>query len=166
MSEGSSSLDEKLKDVKIPYHILDYSDNRFTEEERKYLERQLRSMFAFIGCAVPERIVYQGAEIPVRDTVWKLLTKDELTQQERVIAEELVSIMDRKVKENQAIIEKYALSDEEAEKLYFEACGMLKAIVSLRSLEKDRTAGIEELTKEEKIKDAKRLLELLEKIKV
>ena len=165
MTGGNESLDEKLKDVKIPYHIIDYSDNRFTEDERKYLGRQLRSMFAFVGCAVPDRVVADGVEFPLQEIIWRLLSKEKLSETDLAVARELVPVLERKLKDNRGIIETYSLTDEEAEKVYFEACGLLKAIVTLRSLDSNKqNIGLAQKVQEEKVSDARRLLELLRRI--
>jgi hypothetical protein len=163
--EDDNHLIDKLKNVKIPYHVIDYSDNRFTDSERRYLERQLRSMFAFVGCAIPDKIKYGDAEIPLREVVWMLLTKDNLSPDELEIAGKLIPVLEKNLKADRKMLASYSLTDEEAEKLYFEACGMLKAIVTLRGLESNRTTRPDEAIRVEKVKDAKRLLELLERIK-
>ena len=165
MSELDNTLYEKLKNVKVPYHILNYSDDRFTPEERKYIEKQLRSMFAFVGCTIPNSIIEDNVEIPLNDFIWRLLTKERLSQEELSVAKQLMILLHQKIEHNKRLIHEYNLTDEEAEKLYFEACGMLKALVTLRELDHNRNQTMMDSIKDEKIKDAKRLLDLINKIK-
>lgn len=165
MSEPLNDLDEKLKKVKIPYHILDISDNKFTEVERRYLEKQLRSMFVFVGCFIPDKIKIDDVEFPLHDIIWKFMTKEKLSEQELSIAQDLIPMLDKKMKEDKKMISEYFLTDEEAEKLYFETCGLIKAIITLRELDKNRTQTIDNIVTDEKVKDAKRLLALIERIR-
>jgi hypothetical protein len=161
---NESALLDKLKDVRVPYHVLDFTDSRFTDDERRYLERQLRSMFAFVGCEIPETVNAGGTRIPLRDVVWRLLTREALSEQEAALVRELVPVLDRKVRDDKMMIEQYDLTDEEAEKLYFEACGMLKALLTVQELDRNRKSSIGESDRDEKVKDARRLLELIKKI--
>jgi len=164
MAGNDNELDKKLENVRIPYHIIDYSDNRFSDEERRYLKNQLRSMFAFVGCVVPKSVTADSVEMPLREIVWRLLTKENLTGQDIALANELVPILEMKMNDNERMIGEYNLTDSQAEKLYFEACGLLKAIVTLRGLDRNRGVRLEDAVNEEKVKDAKRLLELLKGI--
>lgn len=159
-----TSFDELLKDFDIPYHILDHSDNRFTDEERKYLTGHLKSMFAFVGCVVPDTITVDGSLVPLREIVWRLLTRKTLSENDLTLARELVSVLEGQVRERRKMIEEYSLSEEEAEKIFFNACGMLKALVTLRELEKNRTKGLDETMTEEKVRDAKQLMELIRRV--
>lgn len=162
-----SELHKKLRKVEIPYHVLDYADGKFTEEERKYLERQLRSVFAFVGCQVPNTVTLEKVELPLREIVWRLLTAKELSGDEVTWTKELVRLLNKRVIDDKKMIEEYSLSDEEAEKLYFEACGLIKAIVSLRGLWDGTTSReMTEQIRAEKVDDARRVLELLKRIKV
>jgi len=158
-------LDAKLKNIEIPYHVLDYKDKTFTDVERRYLERQLRSMFAYVGCMTPGEVEVNGVVIPLRDIIWTLITKKELSEDEINQARALSRALERRIRYDRELIKEYELNDEEAEKLYFEACGLIRAVVSLREIEGEGGRDIKEEVRDKKIEDAKRILELVERIR-
>jgi hypothetical protein len=164
--EERKELARKLRRVKIPYHIVEDPDGVFTEEERKQLIASLRSIFAYMGCIIPPRIVLEdGTKMDLKGLVWDLLSKKDLTDEEVVAARHLANILDRRAETNREIIERYELTEEQAEKLYFLTCGILRAVMELRGLgDKDREDDYAKMARERKIDDAKKLLAFLKKI--
>lgn len=157
---------EKITNVKIPYPVLDRSDGRFTEEERAFLIRNLRSIFAFVGCSIPDSIQTRSGPIPLRTIVNTLLTKENLSPSDREAVGELIHILEQKVSFNKKAISEYNLNDEEAEKLYFEACGLMKALAVLKNRNRDAPRDVEDADRNAKMDDAKRLTELIRKIRL
>ncbi|MEW5761504.1 MAG: DUF5788 family protein, partial [Candidatus Thermoplasmatota archaeon] len=124
---------------------------------------QLRSIFAFTGAIIPDEVVVKNTSIPLNEIVFRLLTKKELSDTDMEAAYEFAKILDEKIKLNKKVLKEYDLTDEEAEKLYFETCGIMKAIICLRDIGKEKSIG--EAYREKNIRDAKKILELLRIIK-
>jgi HEPN domain-containing protein len=158
-------LDAKLKNAEIPYHILDYKDKTFTDAERRYLERQLRSLFAYVGCATPKEVEVDGVVIPLEEIVWRLITKEKLSEDEKNQVEVLLKVLKRKAEHDRELIKEYELNDEEAEKVYFEACGLIRAVSTLREIEGEEAKDVKKEVANKKIEDAKKILELVKRIK-
>ena len=155
-----ASLDAKLKMVEIPYHVVKQADGDLTEEERKELLRELKSLFAFTGIIVPGRIELEdGSKIKLKDLIWNLISKPELSDEEVVAARQLASMLDKVAEHNRSLIERYNISESEAEKLFFLTAGLLRAVMELRGLgTKDREDEYAKMARERHIDDAKKIL--------
>ena len=157
----------KVRDVMIPYNLVDMNDGVFTDKERTTLLNSLKSIFAYTGCAVPDQVTLEdGTQIGLRDLMWKLLERKDPDDETVAYARALASILERQVETNKKMIETYDLTDEEAEALYFEACGLMRAIMDLKGYGGQFSEDdVEMAMKKAKMGDAKRLLELIEKLK-
>jgi len=162
--------DEQIKGVegnrKPPYRMLNYEDGAFTEEERKYLERQLKSLFAFVGCVIPDKVEIEGVIVPVHELVWRMINKQNITEDEIAYARQLADMLEAKKNYNEFRLKHDDLTDEQAENLYFEACGLMRAIISLRELGDERTRqAVADRMRERKIEDARQLIEFIKNIR-
>ncbi len=165
----NASKEGRIKGVakkkKVPYRILNYDDGEFTEDERKYLERQLKSLFCFVGCVIPDSVEIKGTTVPVHELVWRMINKQNITEEEIAYARELADMLESKKNFDEFQIKHDELTDEEAETLYFEACGLMRAITTLRELGDERTRqAVADKMRDRKIEDAKQLIEFIKSI--
>jgi hypothetical protein len=161
-------LAKKLRNVKVPYDILEDDNNVFTEEERKELLASMKSIFAYTGCMIPQAITLdEGTTIRLKELVWDLMSKKDLPDEEVVAARQLADILNKRAEHNKVIIERYNLTDDEAEKLYFLTCGLLRAVMELRGLgNREREDEYARMARERRIDDAKKILAFFKSVKL
>jgi len=159
--EERASLDKKLKSVKIPYHVVKDADGVLTEEERKLLLSELKSIFAYTGIMLPQSVTLEdGTVIKLKDLVWGLISKPDLSDEEVVAARQLAELLNRRIEDNRALIERFDVTEAEAEKLFFLTAGMLRAVMELRGLGvREREEEYAKIARERHIDDAKKLLD-------
>jgi cell fate (sporulation/competence/biofilm development) regulator YlbF (YheA/YmcA/DUF963 family) len=170
MSEEKKKGNEQIKGIehkkKALYRVLNYEDGKFTEEERRYLEKQLKSLFAFVGCVIPDKVEIDGVNVPVHELVWRMINKQNITEDEIAYARQLADMLEAKKNYDEFRLKHDELTDEQAENLYFEACGLMRAIVTLRELGDERTRqAVADRMRERKIEDAKQLIEFIKNIR-
>ena len=166
--EERKDLLKKLRKVKVPYHILEDKDDYFDDDERKELLDNMKSIFAYTGCMIPQSIeLDDGSKVQLKDLVWGLLSKPKLSDEEVVAARQLANLLARKAEHHRAMIEDYDLTEVEAEKLYFLTCGILRAVMELRGLgSKEREDEYARMARERKIDDAKKILAFFKEVKL
>jgi hypothetical protein len=166
--EEKASLDKKLKGVRIPYHVVKEADGNLTEEERKLLLAELKSIFAYTGIMLPQTVTLDdGAVIKLKELVWSLISKPELTDVEVVAARQLAEILSRRAEDNRALIERFDITEEEAEKLFFLTAGLMRAIMELRGLGvKEREEEYAKIARERHIDDARKILDFFKTLSV
>jgi hypothetical protein len=155
-----SSLEKKLKGVKIPYHVVDKADGVLTNDERKHLLLSLKGVFAYMGIMLPQSLTLDdGTVLKLKDLVWGLIAKKDLTDEEVVAARELANILNKRIEDNRALIDRYDVTEEQAEKLYFLTAGLLRAVMELRGLGmRDREEEYAKIARERHVDDAKKIL--------
>ena len=146
--------------VKIPYHVVDKVDGILTVDERKHLLLSLKGIFAYMGIMLPQSITLDdGTVLKLKDLVWGLIASKHLTDDEVVAARGLANILSRRIEDNRALIERYDITEEQAEKLYFLTAGLLRAVMELRGLGlHDREDEYARIAKERHIDDARKIL--------
>lgn len=157
----------KVRDVMIPFNLVNLNDGVFTDKERATLLNSLKSIFAYTGCAVPDQVTLEdGTQIDLRDLMWRLLERKDPDEETVAYARALARILEGRVETNKKMIETYDLTDEEAEALYFEACGLMRAIMDLKGYGGQFSEDdVQMAMKKAKMGDAKRLLEFIKKLK-
>jgi len=127
-----------------------------TPEERAMMLARIHSLVYWVGMLVPEHEILGGLEIDLRELVFKLTNKDDLTAEEKGQADELI----RMLREKEHTLEKRLKNDpmtyETAKSLLEETCGLLKAIDELRTLETPDRAQVRRKEMMSRIEDARR----------
>lgn len=145
-----------------------------TEEYLGYQERSkllwsLRSDFAWVGKKIPESVEINGDEYRLCDMVRKLGEK-ELNPDETAEIRALIPELKEKAKADEELLETEELTISEAEALYEEATGLLRAAMELKDkLEgKGREKSVDEFKRmlnTQKLVDEKRWQELIKGLK-
>ena len=163
-----TALEKKLKNVRIPYHVVDKVDGVLTDDERKHLLLSLKGMFAYMGIMLPQSLTLDdGTVLKLKDLVWGLIAKKDLTDDEVVAARELANILNKRIEDNRALIERYDITEEQAEKLYFLTAGLLRAVMELRGLGMhDREEEYSRIARERHVDDARKLLAFFKAIRI
>jgi len=154
-------LEDKKKTNMTEY--LDY-------QERNKLLWSLRSEFAWAGKKIPEIVEIYGEEYRLRDMVRELGEKKFLSPDETAEIRSIIPELKEKAKANEELIESEELTKAEAESLYEEATGLLRASMELKDkLEgKGGEKGADEFKRmlnTHKIVDEKRWQELIKSLK-
>jgi len=106
-------------------------------EERNKLLWSLRSDFAWAGKKIPESVEIGGQEYELRDLVKELREKESLDPDEASEIRALIPKLKERAKTDEELLETEELTKAEAEALYEEATGLLRASMEL----KDRLEG-------------------------
>ena len=152
--------------------------NNTNEKETEYLSSQernkllwrLRSDFAWAGTKIPESVEIDNEEYMLRDMIEELGEIDLLSLDEIAEIRVLIPKLKEKAKENEELLETEELTTAEAEAIYEEAIGLLRAAMEL----KDKLEGkgweksvdeFKRMLNAQKIVDEKRFQELIKSLK-
>jgi len=139
------------------------------EERNKFLW-SLRSDFAWAGKKIPERVEIDGHEYRLRDLVRELSKEGSLDADKAAEIRALIPKLKKKSKADEELLETKELTKAEAEALYEEATGLLRASIEL----KDRLEGkggeksadeLKKMLNTQKVRDEKHFQELIKSLK-
>jgi len=154
-SKANSKIKKGMKDL-------------ITEGERKQLLEALHSRLFWVGQYIPHKVEVEGKSCPLHEYVWDLIQKGELTEEEKEKIRHCIDLISEKELEEENKLEKDPLSREEAQKIYHETAGLLRAIMDLKEIEdgtmKENSRRFQERFNSQRVKDAKLWLEFLKKI--
>lgn len=103
--------------------------------ERDGLLNRLHRYLAWVGAEIPDVCEIDGTEIPLRELIWRLINKKQLTDDETAEIESLIHILENKESCDETALAKANITREEAKNLYKEASGILRAIMDLKEIE-------------------------------
>ncbi len=134
--------------------------------EREKLLHELHGYMAWVGAEIPDVFEIDGTEIPLHEVVWRLVNKKELTEAETIGIESLIRTLEEKEACDETDLAKEAVTREEAEDLYKEASGLLRAIMNLKGIENGAhpDADVRRKILQKKIGDARGLLKFVDDV--
>jgi hypothetical protein len=139
-------------------------------QERNKLLWSLRSDFAWAGKKVPENVEIDGQEYRLRDLVQELGETEIINPDEADDIRALIPKLKARAKADEELLETEELTTTEAEALYEEATGLLRAAMEL----KDRLDGkgdeksadeLKRMLNAQKLMDEKNFQQLLKSLK-
>ncbi len=136
-------------------------------DERGGLLHRLHGYLAWVGAEIPSVFEIDGMEIPLHELVWRLINKKELADEEIVGIESLISVLEKKESRDEAAIAEADITEEEANNLYKEASGLLRAIMDLKDIERGVYPDDYDLRRkvaQKKVRDAHSLLKFVDKL--
>ena len=111
--------------------------DELTKQEREKLLFKLNRLFIFIGCEIPDKIELEGENIPLHELIWKITTsKQPLSPEELAAVDKLYHDIEKKIREEELKIKSADISKTEARELYVETCGLIRAAMELREIER------------------------------
>ncbi len=136
-----------------------------TPEQRKKLELKLHRMLVWVGVLTPFEFELGGKKVPLHDIVWDLLAKDCLSDDEKEYVSKLIYKLQAHEKIDEEVLHNNRLTNDEAEDIFHEASGLLRAILSLKTLvgQKD-SCTIKRSTNQRRLEDANYWLSFLRQI--
>ena len=141
-------------------------DKTLSPEERDKLLHRLHSYLVWVGAEIPPVFEIDDLQIPLHELVWRLINKKELTDDEIAGIESLICGLENKESCDEDAIAKADITEEEANNLYNEASGLLRAIMDLKDLERGARPDDYDLRRkvaQKKVRDANSLLKFVEK---
>jgi hypothetical protein len=136
-----------------------------TPEERRKLELRLHRMLVWVGVMTPFEFDLAGRKVPLHEIVWDLLSKECLTEEEKEDVRKLIWKLTAHEKADEEILHKNALTQGQAREVFHEAAGLLRAIMSLKSLVGEKEyCNIRSTASRRRVEDAKYWLGFLKQI--
>ena len=136
-----------------------------TPEERKTLELRLHRMLVWVGVLTPFEFELGGKKLPLHEIVWDLLAKDCLSEEEKEYVGKLIDKLSAHEKVDEEVLHNNALTEKEAQQIFQEASGLMRAILSLKSLVgKKNTCEIRQSSNKRRLEDAQSWLNFLKQI--
>ncbi len=139
---------------------------RLSVNEREKLLHGLHGYLAWVGAEIPDVFEIDGTEIPLHELVWRLINKKELTESETAGIESLIRALEEKETCDETALARETITREEAECLYKEASGLLRAIIDLKGIENGAHPDKDVRRKilQKKISDARGLLKFVDDV--
>ncbi|MDQ1252509.1 MAG: hypothetical protein QG646_1630 [Euryarchaeota archaeon] len=139
-------------------------------EERNKLLWSLKSEFAWEGKKIPESVEIEGQEYKLKDLIRNLGETELIDPVKAAEIKDLIPKLNEKAKADEELLETEELTKKEAEMLYEEAAGLIRAAMELKDkLEgKDGEKGPDEykkMLKTQKVLDEKGWQNLLKSLK-
>ena len=133
---------------------------------RDKLLHGLHGYMAWVGAEIPDTFEIDGTEVPLHELVWRLINKKELTEHETIGIESLIRALEAKEACNETALAKETITRDEAECLYKEASGLLRAIMDLKGVENGAQpdADVRRKVLQKKINDARGLLKFVDDV--
>ncbi len=136
-----------------------------TPEERLKLELKLHRMLVWVGVLTPFEFELGDRKVPLHDIVWDLLAKECLSEEEKKYVCKLIHKLQKHERVDEDVLHNNELTVDEAQAIFEEASGLLRAILSLKSLvgRKDM-CPVKASTNKRRLEDAKYWLGFLKQI--
>ncbi len=140
---------------------------KLTKEDREKLLSKLHRLMVFIGCEIPVEVKLEGKTVPLHELMWRLITHEgTLTPEEFAAVDELHHEIELKLREEEFEIKSADITKDEARELFVEACGLIRAAIELRDIEKrEMLRDYSEMAASAKVDAEKRWLDYLKKIR-
>jgi len=129
--------------------------------ERKQLLERLDREGATIGTQIPERVMVQGEEVPLRDFVFEIKRRETVPPGERERVDRAKKNLRRERLQRRQRIEREELSFEEGEALVESILGIDRALHALEQLE---PTDLEEAAAKQRTADQERWMSFLKKV--
>ncbi len=137
-----------------------------TPEERRRLELRLHRLLVWVGVATPFEFELEGKVVPLHEIVWDLLSKDCLTEEEKENVRKLMwKLMAHEKVDEDILHGNSRLTESDAKKIFHEAAGLLRAIMSLKSLLGEKEfCNVRSTASRRRMEDARYWLDFLKQI--
>jgi hypothetical protein len=136
-----------------------------TEEERRKMFATIHSMMFWVGVLIPDWELVGDREIELRDVVYRLSTKEHLTDEDIQRIDALVAQLKTRERELEHKLSHDPMTIDAAKALMAEIRGLLKAIDDLRNAETDEHASVSKDEVLSRLEDARRWKEFIEQVK-
>lgn len=136
-----------------------------TNEERNKMIDRIHSLVYWVGMLIPEHELIGGSEIDLREVIYNLTSKENLTPEDIKQANDLIALMKSREKDLEGKLAQDQLTVDTAKGILEEICGLLRAIEELRSVESVEKAEFRKKQLLTRVEDAKRWQKFVQSIK-
>ena len=137
-----------------------------TPDERAKMLARIHSLVYWVGMLIPEKELLGDSEIDLREVVYDLTNKEDLTDEDVKKVHELIALLKSKEKSLEKKLANDPMNVEAAKNLLEEICGLLRAIDELRSVESVEKAEFSKKEVMSRVEDAKRWQKFVDAIKI
>lgn len=145
-----------------------FSQKYITDAERKELLGALHCRLFWVGQHIPDYVEFEGEKYSLHDYVWELVQKDTLTETEKSRIDKCIDIISAKEQADEKELEEKPLTHEQANSLFHETAGLLRAIMDLKEIEsgalKESSKRFQEQFVGQRVRDAKLWLEFIKNV--
>ena len=134
-------------------------------EERAKMIARIHSLVYWVGMLIPEREILGDSEVDLRDVVYKLTTKEDLTEEDVAQVNSLIKSLKDKERDLEKQLKMDQLTVQAASELLEEICGLLRAIEELRTVETPAKAEFRKQELMGRVEDARRWQRFLDAVK-
>jgi len=166
-------------------------DDLLTDEERRKLLANLHRVLVWVGVKEPEECEIdpkalisemekfhqtekdlppefhvEKGKIELHHLIWRLINEKEISEQEQQQIMELIDLLEKKERQEEDILREEKLTFGQAEQIFHETAGVIRALLDLKDLLKkaEHTDETRSLI-QRKVGEAKRWNEFLDKVK-
>lgn len=136
-----------------------------TPDERAKMLARIHSLVYWVGMLIPEHELLGDSEIDLREVVYDLTNKENLSNEEVAKVNELIALLKGKEHDLEKRLAHDPMSMEAAKALLEEICGLLRAIEELRSVESMEKAEFRKQEVMNRVEDAKRWQKFVDAIR-
>ncbi|MBE0518143.1 MAG: hypothetical protein IH630_02815 [Thermoplasmata archaeon] len=148
-----------------PESLLSDGRQMLSEEERHKMISTIHSMVFWVGVLVPEYEVVGDQEIELRDIVYDLSTKNDLTLEDIARIDNLFGLIKTRERELEHKLAHDPMTLDAAKALMDEIRGLLRAMDDLRFAETDDHVEVGKAEVLSRVKDAQRWKNFVDQIK-
>ena len=134
----------------------------YTEAERSRCKAHLHHLLSWVGTQMPDEVKLSSGTMNVRDFVFTLLTKDELTSEDLTISHNLLNELEKLRHHNELELKSSELSKSDGDQLCTETTELIRAITALKDLDSGKNTS----PMPEHISERKRWLTFLKQVKI
>ena len=109
---------------------------KLTEEERRHLEQKLSRRLEWVGAWIPDNLALDHDEIPLHQVLWNIIKKDQIGEKDMELLISLEERLNKKFREDVDSLEHRDELENQAIHDYCEALGILRAILTIKDIEK------------------------------
>lgn len=136
-----------------------------TEEERQKMISIIHSLVYWVGVLVPEYEMLDDHRVELRNLVFRLVTKEHLSAEDRAEMDELIASLKQKEHDLEHKLVHDPMTVQAGKALLEEIRGLLKAIGELRYAESEEVADIGTKEVKSRIEDAQRWNRFIEQVR-
>jgi len=140
-------------------------DEILSVDERDRILDRAHSVFSWVGNLVPDKENFDGIVVDLRETVFALRTKKELSDTDRQLAHALIEKIRKRKKELEEHLRHDVLTRDLAMNLLDEISGLVKAINDLHDVEFANDLDVRKAEIMNRVNDEKRWQEYLRRLK-
>lgn len=142
---------------------MDRDPSPLTEEDRRRILSRIHSLLFWLGKFIPEEELLEGEKVPLREVIFRYITKESPSPEEVQGALDLADTLEAKARQLEKQLNEGILTKGEAHIILDEICGLLRAVDDIRK-SRGANAPIKAKAMMDRVQDERRWLAFVKKI--